>query len=274
MSEPISTCSAASAASPSPRPGTECELSSSAKSTDAAESSCPERGPESPATTIFGPFTELDLSGSSLGASPVSLPLAPVSSAEARTTAGSGRRLADAWPKSGPLGRCSRILLESETWASPEYSLKWKPSATQCGCLVFRLVPSPRHTGESDIGLWPTVVKQDDGKTPEAHLRMKQNMPGGPRSAITSLTVMAKVQWPTPAARDAKGQTQNPERPDYVPNIVKATGATSSGCLARTEKFVVRLMTLSAWLMGYTAAYLARWETASSRRSRLGSSQP
>jgi len=85
--------------------------------------------------------------------------------------------------------------------------------------------------------------------------------------------VKLESAWPTPAARDEKGQTQNPERPDYVPNIVKQTGQITSGCLARTEKFVVRLMTLSAWLMGYTAAYLAHWETASSRRSRRESSQ-
>jgi hypothetical protein len=104
--------------------------------------------------------------------------------------------------------------------------------------------------------------------------------------------------WHTPAKRDEKGQTQNPERMDYVPNIVKgwatprkseggpdfaianrkesggtslptqATGLISSGCLARTESFAVRLTTLSAWLMGYTARYLADWETASFRRSR------
>jgi len=41
---------------------------------------------------------------------------------------------------------------------------------------------------------------------------------------------------------------------------------TRSGSLALTEKFVVRLTTLSAWLMGYTAAYLRHWETRSSRK--------
>jgi hypothetical protein len=111
--------------------------------------------------------------------------------------------------------------------------------------------------------------------------------------------------WPTPAKRDEKGQTQHPERMDYIPNIMKAnwptptrrdcgesrtstegtalkrfaqgkrnlddglalSGTPVSGCLARTESFVVRLTTLSAWLMGYTAQYLALWETASSRKS-------
>jgi hypothetical protein len=35
-------------------------------------------------------------------------------------------------------------------------------------------------------------------------MRMKANMPGGPRSQPTSLTVVAKT-WPTPNARDQKG---------------------------------------------------------------------
>lgn len=305
MNEPTSTCSPASADSPLLPLGTEFAPYSSAKSTDAAESSSPAHGRECQSTTTsapspwptakksrdgispktlemamngkaemslerlfaiqygsspwptankmdqtepgrkiharnfgsLGPIAGETLSGSLPAASPASLPLEPVSSAERRMTAGSGRKLSEFWPLSGPLGSASRILLESETWASPEFSLKWRPSATKCGCLVFRLVPSVRRIGGSDTGLWGTA-------------------------------------WPMPASRDEKGQTQNPERPDYVPNIVKRTGPTSSGCLARTEKFVERLATLSAWLMGYTAAYLALWVTASSRKSRPASSQP
>jgi hypothetical protein len=55
----------------------------------------------------------------------------------------------------------------------------------------------------SDTGLWPTPVAHDDGKSPEAHLAMKARMPGGPRSTITSLTVMVKAgdNWPTPTTR-------------------------------------------------------------------------
>jgi hypothetical protein len=48
-----------------------------------------------------------------------------------------------------------------------------------------------------------TPVARDDQKTPEAHLAMKQRMPGGPRTEATSLTVQAKM-WPTPQARDHK----------------------------------------------------------------------
>jgi len=252
------------------------------------------------------------MSGSLPLAFHASLPHGLVSSEERLMTAGSGQRLSVLLPQSSPLGRCLKILLESETWGSVEFSLRWKLKATKCGCSVFQLAPSMRRTEGNDSGLFA----------------------GESESA-----------WPTPAARDIKGQIQNPERMDYVPNILKATwstpcladkemgqnrtdkpvkdglrlasaakaawatpdtnpmapnsstnrgknhggarprltqqglgpqatGATTSGCLARTEKFAVRLTTLSAWLMGYTAQYLAHWETASSRRSRKSSSKP
>jgi hypothetical protein len=48
--------------------------------------------------------------------------------------------------------------------------------------------------------LWPTPVANDDNKTPEAHLAMKERM-GGNRTAITSLNVITKL-WPTPQAAD------------------------------------------------------------------------
>jgi hypothetical protein len=83
--------------------------------------------------------------------------------------------------------------------------------------------------------------------------------------------------WPTPNASDGSGGAQNPEKrkegnhsvqlPDYI-------GKTQYGCLAQTENFVVRLMTLSSWLMGYTAHYLRHWEIRSARKSRPKSLNP
>lgn len=47
----------------------------------------------------------------------------------------------------------------------------------------------------------PTPVANDDNKSPEAHMAMKQRMPGGPRNNITSLQVLSKTgMLPTPAA--------------------------------------------------------------------------
>jgi hypothetical protein len=57
---------------------------------------------------------------------------------------------------------------------------------------------------EVEKDLWPTPVANDDNKSPEAHMRMKERMKGGPRKKCTSLNVMVKgVEkglWPTPRA--------------------------------------------------------------------------
>lgn len=295
------------------------------------------------------PLTLFDMPahGSSQEACPASRPVEPGSNAAAQITAGSGLTLYESFPTSGPLGACLKTLLASETWASPEFYLTWKVSATKCGSSVFRLVPSARRTdangiGLSDIALWRPPQRESDNanrgnKGQDPARRMKQGHSVSLRDQLPSTLASA---WPTPTARDVKGQTQNQERMDYVPNIIKATawptpdaseagktsrsadrqdemlmggivrstwptpkaslasggldpyikdgqgsggiathtalgyGHVSSGCLARTESFVERLMTLSAWLMGYTAAYLQHWATASSRRSRKESSPP
>ena len=64
------------------------------------------------------------------------------------------------------------------------------------------------------LAAWPTSVANDDNKSPEAHLAMKQRMgerdgTGANRTAITSLQVMAKTTWQTPAVHDAKGTDYN-----------------------------------------------------------------
>lgn len=114
------------------------------------------------------------------------------------------------------------------------------------------------------LGVWPTLHGMDNEGNP------RRNGPTG--NELGRACNSALVPWPTLTARDDKGQTQNPDRMDYVPNIVRANGTVSCGCLARTGSFVGRLMTLSTWLMGYTAAYLRHWETASCRKSRRKSS--
>lgn len=114
---------------------------------------------------------------------------APGSGEARQMTAGSGRRLSVYLPKSGPLGRCLRMCLASNTWASTEYLLTWKARATKSGYLIFRLAASTPRTGGRGYGSWPT---------------------------------------------DTKGQTQNPDRADVVPNIVKATWPTPQNGM--TEK--------------------------------------
>jgi hypothetical protein len=71
------------------------------------------------------------------------------------------------------------------------------------------LIQAIRGNENSHYKLWPTPVAHDDGKTPEAHMRMKARMKGGPRHVPTSLTVMVKGiergMWPTPTSSDHKG---------------------------------------------------------------------
>lgn len=67
------------------------------------------------------------------------------------------------------------------------------------------------------LTLLPTPVAKDDGKSPEAHLAMKQRMPGGDRDQITSLSVLARADFvqpgtllPTPQARDGDSRGSQP----------------------------------------------------------------
>jgi hypothetical protein len=81
------------------------------------------------------------------------------------------------------------------------------------------------------------------------------------------------AMWPTPEASIAQSggpsdMTKRKEAGHGQPTRACLHGGNSFGCLALTEKFVARLTTLSAWLMGYTGAYLGLWETASSHKSR------
>ncbi len=61
----------------------------------------------------------------------------------------------------------------------------------------------------AQLSAWPTPVAQDDNKSPEAHLAMKERM-GGNRTAVTSLQVMAKMtSWPTPVVEDARSSARH-----------------------------------------------------------------
>lgn len=202
---------------------------------------------------------------------PASQPPAPGSNEARQMTAGSGRRLCESYAKSRPLGACLKILLESETWASTEFYLTWKLKATKSKCSVFQLAPSMPPTDANGTGssegalkaIWPTPMSRDvKGQMFEKG--------GGAMRRMDYVPNVLKATWSTPKAAsggpektkaDTKGTTG-------VNLVMQISGVTTCGCLAQTEKFVARLMTLSTWLMGYTPAYLSLWETASCRKSR------
>ena len=192
----------------------------------------------------------------------------PGSEEALKMTVGSGRRLSACLGKSGPLGHCLKTLMESSTWTSTEFWLKWKGRATKRNRSVYLLVPSMPRTGECESGSspagWPTPAARDtrsESCGPAFQEKRDAEVRGKP------LTWAVKGAWKTPHGMQTEGYDRN----HGTQAAEMARGPATSGCLAWTEKFVVRLMTLSAWLMGYTAVYLAHWETASSRRSRSGS---
>jgi hypothetical protein len=62
-----------------------------------------------------------------------------------------------------------------------EFSETWPAAGSMRNGTVCQLRPLAPRTSATGSGLWPTPVAHDDGKTPEAHMAMKQRMKGGPR---------------------------------------------------------------------------------------------
>jgi hypothetical protein len=112
----------------------------------------------------------------------------------------------------------------------------WSRVVTPSGRVISRLAASGRRTSGSDctswltpllltntdghqagnnkfdnqvkavIG-WPTPVSNDDNKSVEAHLAMKERM-GGNRTVITSLQVTSQlVAWPTSSGTTAETES-------------------------------------------------------------------
>jgi len=197
---------------------------------------------------------------------PVSQPPAPGSSEARQMTAGSGRRLYESYGKHRPLGAFLRILLESETWSSTEFYLEWKLKATKSKCLVFQLAPSMPRTGANATGLsesaWPTPMSRDE---------KGQMFEKGGTTRMDYVPNVLKATWPTPQKQDEKNKYQVKTAYQTIPNKL-ARGVTTSGCLAQTEKFAVRLGILSAWLMGYPWSYLKNWERKGDKRRKTAKS--
>jgi hypothetical protein len=80
---------------------------------------------------------------------------------------------------------------------------------------------------------WPTPCAHEDGKSPEAHMAMKQRMPGGPRSTITSLAV--KVQnWPTPRVAATRSSRKSMvENQQWSAPSIEQVAELSMGILPR-----------------------------------------
>jgi hypothetical protein len=107
---------------------------------------------------------------------------------------------------------------------------------------------------------WPTPDASKAGKTSRSGDRKGEPLIGGLVRA-----------WPTPQKQDEKNKYQVKTDYQTIPNKL-ARGVTTSGCLAQTEKFAVRLGVLSAWLMGYPWSYLKNWERKGDKRRKTAKS--
>jgi hypothetical protein len=151
--------------------------------------------------------------------------------------------------------RTSQLCLDG---ALSEFSETWPRSGLMRSGIAYQLPPLVRLTDETEFGLWPTPVANDDNKSPEAHMAMKQRMKGGPRNTITSLNVMVKAtergMWPTPHSNMSTGPWRQGR--EGGPNLQTAAGGSLNP-------------TWVEWLMGFPPGWtdLGPSETPSSRKS-------
>ena len=92
-----------------------------------------------------------------------------------------------------------------------------------------KIPPTGIHAGDTltdFVTLLPTPVAHDDGKSPEAHMAMKQRMAGGARETITSLSVMARQAGAT-------GEWDSKLLP--TPNTMDGMAKRSDEALARAQ---------------------------------------
>lgn len=208
-----------------------------------------------------------------------------------RMRATSGRRCDDC-SSSADLTRAlaSRLRTATEALGSTMYRLTWSERASASGRLRYRLRASALRTSECAPTGWPTPVAQEDNKSIEAHLAMKQRIgerdgTHSKRTEITSLQVMAKSAWPTPNAMEGGQTSRGGERKGELlmgglvgwltpkcPSgggretretpggglrkledqaLLAASGETASGCPAETGKRGQLNPALSRWLMGF-----------------------
>lgn len=166
-----------------------------------------------------------------------------------------------------------------QTWSTPRHSERVANFTQEA--VLNRIEKTGYHSNLEEYlaqamiasatkAVWSTMTKVT-GEHP-GRIKIKDGQQSCLSAEINGAMAMASA-WPTPDASEAGKTSRSADRKDEALIGGLTRGPMPSGCLARTEKFVERLATLSAWLMGYTAAYLRHWETASSRKSRNASSQ-
>lgn len=192
-------------------------------------------------------------SGPTLSAPQVGATIGRSGQAPARASRSASRVSAKALPTSatsGPSGPsssssvaltsslASRLQTMTRSLGSTLFKLTWKLRVTPSGRSISALRGSVRRISDSAFGGWPTPVANDDNKSVEAHLRMKQRMgvrdgTGSNRTAITSLQVMSKMtvcfaSWASPRAHDS-ASAKSPEKVAERKAYSKATTGKTPG---------------------------------------------
>jgi len=127
-------------------------------------------------------------------------------------TYGTLRRRGYGSPASSALQRslASRLALLLESAGSTMFSYRWRNITTPAGRSISQLRASARLTSDSESTSWPSPTAVELGNTLENYLAMKENMRSGPRSAITHLSVAAKLAcWPTTTKEDGKSSRRH-----------------------------------------------------------------
>lgn len=247
------TSSRESEGSPLPQGGQDLKRLPSAKSTCDVEPSSKERGACQSSPTSGSLMAESTQASLFLPeAHHVSLQVEPGSREAKQMTVGSGAKLCACLRKQSRIASFSRTLLESSTWGSTEYFLRWEGSATKCNRSIFRLVPWIRLNSDTESGLsgssYPTPRGSDAEKAgpnqtqhgepalaqiaaswPTLHGTAKEGAKrrqGPTANELGNLVTRTAATWPTPQSRDEKGETQNAHRMDAVPNVLKASWPT------------------------------------------------
>ena len=249
--------------------------------------------------------TSVEDHSSSPPASHASQPVPPVSDKAVQMTVGSGLKLCEWLPDSGPVGACLKTLLASPAWRSPLRSLEWtlkgyagspdEPSLKSSGDLTFWDMTSP-ETGMVSLGFRVCRLSVSElstegtgsGSSPDGEMWLtpsaNEDAAGTPNGQMqVMLTHQAKGHaelWSSPNARDHKGEpgkqcTLNGGDGASLPRDVNCqTGQPPSSNAEPTASRGQLNPDFVCWLMGYPAGWLnyADSATPSSPKSRCKSS--